>query len=118
VLDGDSDVRMDYATAHLRVGYDPRATDVAKLTRAIEGRGYVVGSTEKGATPVSPLWRRSRHEISTAISGGAIAHAPALESADIGIAMGAAGSDTALETADVALMSDDPTALPAFFDLG
>ena len=32
--------------------------------------------------------------------------------------MGAAGSDTAVETADVALMRDDLSALPGFFDLG
>jgi Cd2+/Zn2+-exporting ATPase len=44
--------------------------------------------------------------------------APALARATVGIAMGAAGSQVALETADVALMGDDLRRLPALLDLG
>lgn len=89
---------------------------VADAVAAQVGVGFARGDLmpEDKVSEIAAL--RLRHGR-VGMVGDGVNDAPAMASASVGIAMGAAGSDVALETADVALMADDLTALPFAVDL-
>ncbi|HEY7056053.1 MAG TPA: heavy metal translocating P-type ATPase [Vicinamibacterales bacterium] len=82
--------------------HEPAARSLARQLDIDEVRADLLPQDKVAA--VEEL--RRRHG-SLAMVGDGINDAPALAAADVGIAMGVAGSDAALETADVALMSDE-----------
>jgi Cd2+/Zn2+-exporting ATPase len=89
---------------------------------AAQAVGRVVGVDEAQGEllPQDKLERiaalRARHGF-TAMVGDGINDAPALASADLGVAMGGAGTDTAMEAADVVVMNDDLRRLPELLRL-
>jgi len=83
------------------------AEAVARSVGLTEARGDLM--PEQKVEAIQAL-RREHGKV--AMVGDGVNDAPAMANATVGIAMGAAGSDVALETADVALMADDLAQLP------
>ncbi|MGZ0084773.1 heavy metal translocating P-type ATPase [Caldibacillus thermoamylovorans] len=92
-----------------------------KQTAQAIGRQAGVSAIHAGLLPEQKMAAirelKQRYGI-TAMVGDGVNDAPALAAADIGVAMGGAGTDAALETADVVLMADDLRQLPYTVRLG
>ena len=87
--------------------HEPAARALAKSLGLDDYRANLL--PEDKVTAVADL--RSRYGA-IAMVGDGVNDAPALAAADVGIAMGVAGTDAALETADVALMADELLKIP------
>jgi Cd2+/Zn2+-exporting ATPase len=83
------------------------ADSVARCVGLTEARGDLMPEDK-----VDAIKQLRVNAGKVAMVGDGVNDAPAMANATVGIAMGAAGSDVALETADVALMADDLAQLP------
>ncbi len=118
---GIADTRRDTAAEMVRRLRAGGVRRIAMLTgddrQTAEAIAREVGITEvhAGLLPEQKLeivQHMRRDGAVVAMVGDGINDAPALAAADVGIAMGAAGTDVAIETADVALMTDDLLRIP------
>jgi len=96
MLTGDNEQVADRIAKELGIRYEAKLYPEEKVMRVKE-------------------WRRKGRVV--AMIGDGVNDAPALAAADIGIAMGAVGTDVAIETADIALMTDELDKIPTVIRL-
>ncbi len=96
MLTGDSHQVADRIGKELGIRYEAKLLPEDKVRRVKE-------------------WKKQSQVV--AMVGDGVNDAPALAAADVGIAMGAVGTDLAIETADIALMADELEKIPTLIRL-
>lgn len=99
--------RLGIASVMLTGDNEATAASIAAQAGIDDARGNLLPEDKLAA--IANL--QQTHGL-TAMTGDGINDAPALAKADIGVAMGAAGTDTAMEAADVVIMNDDLRRIP------
>ena len=99
---------------HLNIEKTIMLTGDGPVTASVIAQQLGITDVNASLLPEQKLAAIKEHQQKHAIAmvGDGVNDAPALATANIGIAMGGAGTDIALETADIALMSDDLRKLP------
>jgi Cd2+/Zn2+-exporting ATPase len=123
VADRIRDEAAESLTALRRLGVEPLVVLTGDTPRTAEAVGRQAGADEVRAPLLPEEKLRAIRELvqrhgSAGMVGDGINDAPALAAATVGIAMAAAGSDAAIETADVALVREDLRGIPAAVRLG
>ena len=122
VADEVREMAADMITGLHRIG----VKDVVMLTGDVEPVARAIGDATGVDEIRASLLPEDKYDAvqsyraagrTVAMVGDGVNDAPALAAADIGVAMGAAGSAVAVESADIALMSDDLLKLPEAIDL-
>jgi len=104
------DLLRQHGIQHVVLLTGDQEASARALAEALDLDGHRAGLLpEDKVTAVEEL--RARYGA-LAMVGDGVNDAPALAAADVGIAMGVAGTDAALETADVALMADELSKIP------
>lgn len=120
----------DTLRPHVRLTLDSLHKLGVERTVMLTGDNHVVADAIGGVAGVDEVYsellpehkvekiRQLTHQGQVAMIGDGVNDAPALAVAQVGIAIGAGGTDVALETADVVLMSGDLSRLPFAVGLG
>jgi Cd2+/Zn2+-exporting ATPase len=109
-----------YALRSIGIQHLVMVTGDHRATADAVGREVGISEIRAGLLPeekVEVIKALGEQHGSVAMVGDGVNDGPALAAASVGIAMGAMGSDVALETADIALMGDDLTRLPYLYTL-
>lgn len=125
VIESSDPIRLDFKRAINRLRYSgvdeivmltgDNKTTASKIAKSLGLDRYEAEvMPEDKAGFVTDAQRRS----SVLMVGDGVNDAPALAYADVGVAMGSGCTDTAMETADVTINSEDPLKLPEFISIG